>query len=260
MMIRLQGMTIRQGVRWALVTQVALAGFLLLSEVDLGWLDPRPPREELNTRPAAPGDQVRRYEPSRPLPGFIAPALPPGVRIPDNMPSRLEFTTQTIEDFGEVLLVHGPIEPGDAERLASHVAGLAQMPEVVALNSPGGVVSEALLMGQELRERELNTIVLPGMACLSACPYILAAGTERRVSRTAAVGLHQHYYETPGYMPVFLAVEGIQYGQGQTLAYLIEMGVDPSLMVYSLFTPPQEIYVLLEEELLDTRLATEVVD
>ncbi len=80
------------------------------------------------------------------------------------------------------------------------------------------------------------------------------------MSGDAAVGMHQHYYDTPGYMPVFLAVEGIQHGQGQTLEYLIEMGIDPGLMLYSLNTPPNEIYLLVEDELLDTRLATEVIE
>lgn len=44
------------------------------------------------------------------------------------------------------------------------------------------------------------------------------------------------------------------------MAYLIEMGIDPSLMLYSLNTPPDDIYVLVEAELLETRLATEVRD
>lgn len=44
------------------------------------------------------------------------------------------------------------------------------------------------------------------------------------------------------------------------MAYLIEMGIDPSLMLYSLNTPPDDVYVLVEAELLETRLATEVRD
>ena len=93
---------------------------------------------------------------------------------------------------------------------------------------------------------------------MSACPYILAAGTTRQVSREAAVGMHQHYYDSPGYMPVYFAVEDIQQGQGETVEYLIEMGIDPGLIVYSLKTPPDEIYILMEEELLDTGLATDI--
>ncbi|UYV38568.1 hypothetical protein N4R57_05795 [Rhodobacteraceae bacterium D3-12] len=101
---------------------------------------------------------------------------------------------------------------------------------------------------------------MEGGFCASACPYMLAGGSTRRVSRKGAVGLHQHYYEQPGYMPVMFAVENIQSGQGKTMEFLIDMGIDPALMVYSLKTPPEQIYVLVEGELLDTKIATEVVE
>jgi hypothetical protein len=184
----------------------------------------------------------------------------PGLELSADMPTRLEFKTVDSEDFGQVLLLNGPVERGDAERFEAFIASLKAPPEIVALNSPGGAVGEALSIGRSLREIAAETVMFPGMSCLSSCPYILAAGVERRVSKDAAVGLHQHYYEAPGYMPVFLAVEGIQHGQGQTLEYLIEMGIDAGLMIYSLNTPPEEIYLLVEGELLGTRLATEVVD
>ena len=53
-----------------------------------------------------------------------------------------------------------------------------------------------------------------------------------------ASGLHQHYYETPGYMPVYFAVENIQRSQGATMGYLIEMGVDPGIMIHGLTYAP----------------------
>ncbi|MDV7144140.1 hypothetical protein R3X27_15740 [Tropicimonas sp. TH_r6] len=74
------------------------------------------------------------------------------------------------------------------------------------------------------------------------------------------MGLHQHYYETPGYLPVFFAVEDIQTSQRRTMEYLIEMGIDPGAMVHSLATPPDEIYQLVEEELIESSLATKMVD
>ena len=111
-----------------------------------------------------------------------------------------------------------------------------------------------------LRSQDAETAILPGMICASACPYMLAGGTKRRVSNRGAVGMHQHYYETPAYLPAFWAVEDIQHGQGQVMEFLIEMGVEPSVMLHSLNTPPDEIYVLVENELLDSRLATETMD
>jgi hypothetical protein len=248
------------GLKWALIAQVMLAVFLVAADIDIRWLPRLGNQDNLPSGPVSPGDQVRRYDPSRMPSDFTERTTLPGFELSVDMPMRLEFKTLDSEDFGQVLLINGPLEPGDAERFEAFIASLEAPPKIVALNSPGGVVDEALSIGRSLREIAAETVLLPGMTCLSSCPYILAAGVERRVSRDAAVGLHQHYYEAPGYMPVFLAVEGIQHGQGQTLEYLIEMGIDAGLMIYSLNTPPEEIYLLVEDELLGTRLATEVVE
>jgi hypothetical protein len=70
------------------------------------------------------------------------------------------------------------------------------------------------------------------------------------------LGVHQHYYDAPGYMPVFLAVEGIQQGQSETMSHLVDLGVDPSLMIPALRTPPDQIYILLPDEALELGLAT----
>ena len=88
---------------------------------------------------------------------------------------------------------------------------------------------------------------------------MLAGGTNRRVSNRGAVGMHQHYCETPAYLPAIWAEEGIQQGQGQEMEFLIDMGVDPSIMLYSLNTPTDEICVLVEKELINSRLATETM-
>jgi len=176
------------------------------------------------------------------------------------LPSRLEFTEHEIADVGLVLLLNGAIEPGDADRLGAYLESSAEAKIPVALNSPGGLVDEALAIGRMIRERELATMVLSGMICSSSCPYILAGGTERSVSRRGAVGLHQHYYLGPGYVPAYFAVEDIQRNQSRTMQYLIGMGIDPGVMVHSLNTPPDDIYVLVDEELLASALATAVVD
>ena len=63
-----------------------------------------------------------------------------------------------------------------------------------------------------------------------------------------------------GLLPAFIAVQGIQHGQGETMEYLADMGVDPLILVHALKTPPEDIYLLVEDELLEYRLATEVVD
>jgi hypothetical protein len=253
-----RGLTIGEGLRLVLIVQAVIAVFLIATDIGARWrfdlsLDGPAP-----TGPISPGDQVRRYDPTRPTPQFSTPGSSPAVDLPSNLPQRLEFTLQEHPEIGMLILMNGEIKVGDAERFEAYLADLADMPEVIALNSPGGIVEEALAVGRTIRARNLDTTILPGMACLSSCPYVLAGGVERRVSLSGAVGLHQHYYQTPGYMPVFLAVEDIQRNQGATMGYLIEMGIDPGVMIHGLTTPPNDIYVLVETELLESRLATAV--
>lgn len=249
--------TIRNGLRYAFIAQVAVAGIVLL--VDLGDRLPTNLGDGTTTpltAPVLPGDQVRRHDPDRALPTFIGPSEAPTITLPEDLPPQLSFSLQTEEDRGALIVATGPIEPGDADRFDAFLEGLAEVPGQVALHSPGGNVDEALEIGRRLRARDLSTTILPGTICLSACPYILAAGVERAVSLRGSVGLHQHYYETPGYLPAFLAVEDIQRSQGRAMEYLIEMGIDPGVMRFGLSTAPEDIYVLVEAELIESRIAT----
>ena len=259
-MVRLPTISMRRGLMAVLAVQTVVASLMLINDFGSRLAPTFSERDAVPSGPISPGDQIRRYQPSQFRPDYASPATLPEISLPDELPSRLEFTEHEIADIGPVLLLNGAIEPGDAERLSAYLesSGGGKLP--VALNSPGGVVDEALAIGRMIRERDLVTMVLPGMMCTSSCPYILAGGTERRVSRRGAVGLHQHYYMGPGYIPVFLAVEDIQRNQSRTMQYLIDMGIDPGVMVHALVTPPDDIYVLVEEELLASALATAVVD
>lgn len=206
--------------------------------------------------PVRPGDQTRRYAP-RDLPSEV-PAGPDFPRS-DSVPARLQFTET--EALGrKTLLLEGAIEPGDSQRFAEYLDQRASLPEQIALHSPGGSVTDALEIGRAIRSAGLPTLMQSGAACFSACPYILAAGTERRVSRDALVGVHQHYFGESTLLPAFVAVESIQHGQGEVLDYLSEMEIDLRLSARAMQTPPASIYILLEEELTEFKLATEMLE
>ncbi len=250
----------RSGLRYILILQLAIAGVLIASDV-LGVIpSPFNKRVELPKGPASPGDQRREYRTDRTDPSLLPQDGPLEVPVPENFSDRLDFTEQEVEGLGRVLLLSGQIEVDDAIRFASYLSDMQEKPDLVALHSPGGVVSEALSIGKKVREAELSSAVLAGAMCVSSCPYILAGGEERIVSQRSIVGMHQHYYDQPRLIPVIFAVEDIQKGQGKTMQHLIELGIDPALMLYSLNTPPEEIYALVEEELLDTRIATQVIE
>ncbi|MFC3612623.1 hypothetical protein ACFORG_02530 [Lutimaribacter marinistellae] len=251
---------LRRGLRLILLLQIAIAGMMLVIDIPAqlppGLFD----RERLPTGPISPGDQTRRYDPQRSPSDFMDRTSPADIALPDQFADRLQFELRETEGMGNLLLLTGAIAPGDADRMAEELDSLIEPPDGIALHSPGGTVSEARAIGRIIRDRGFPTLVLAGASCMSSCPYVFAAGAERTASRQGAIGMHQHYYDQSRFIPAVFAVSDIQRGQGETLEYLIDMGIDPAVMIYSLKTPPERIYVLVEDELLETGLATNVID
>jgi hypothetical protein len=198
------------------------------------------------TEPLRPGDQTRRFDPAQVPTREASPNSRPLPNTGD-MPSRLLF--ETVQwDGREALTITGEIQPGDAARFADFTADHAP-PAVIYLNSPGGSVTDALAIGRTIRDFGADTAMSDADVCLSACPYILAAGTTRIIPEGAWVGVHQHFFGENIALPAFLAVEDIQRGQGDVMAYLDEMGIDPLVMQHALVTPPDEIYILTQDQL-----------
>lgn len=242
-------MTIARVIRAILALQIAMAAVLFGHDLAQGWpslsLAPKAPRLD---DPVRPGDQTRRFRPEDwpHRPGTAQPGR-------SDMPERLTLLPVE-EDDGTVLMLEGTIAPGDSDRLAETLE--RQEVTLARLDSPGGSVRDALAIGRHLRAAGIATEVPDGAICLSACPYVLAGGTTRRVSAGAAVGVHQHYFGENTALPAFLAVEDIQRGQAEVVGYLVEMGIDLRLMQPALATPPDEVYILVPDELHDFRLVS----
>lgn len=224
----------------ALVFQLGLGALLVLGDIRTGFSLPRlGPSAPALTDPIRPGDQTRRFEPDR--------GRPSGRPMPDTpLPDRLQLRAVA---GGSAIVLEGAIVPGDADRIGKQIAALDPPPERAYLNSAGGSVDDALQLGRQLRATGVATALRDNDICYSACPYLLAAGVTRQVPDSASVGVHQHFFGENTLLPAFVAVESIQRGQGEVMRYLDEMGVDPLVMQHALVTPPDEIYVLLPEEL-----------
>jgi hypothetical protein len=241
--------------RWIFGLQLIFAAVLLGSDLlrvlpKLAFTSTAP----AITQPAGPGDQTRHYDPSRIDP---RPARPGSRPVPTNtdMPSRLVFV-DTAWDGKPTITLTGQIAPGDADRFADFLTTVVPAPVQAFLNSPGGSVQDALAMGRQLRKLGIDTQMTASDICLSACPYLLAAGTARTVEDGALVGVHQHYFGENTALPAFIAVDDIQRGQGEVMEYLSEMDIDPLIMRHALVTPPNEIYLLTADEMQTYRLTT----
>lgn len=231
-----------------LLFQLGIGALLVLGDMrqaplSLPFLAPEAPRL---SEPVRPGDQRRIYRPER-----DRPATRP-LREPGDLPDRLTL----IREAGQWRL-EGAIAPGDGERLAQQIDAADPAVQSLVLQSPGGSVRDALLLGRHLRRRAIGTEVLAGEICYSACPYLFAGGTKRRAAPEASIGVHQHSFGENTLLPAFIAAEDIQRGQAEVMTYLDDMGIDPLIMQHAMSTPADEIYILLPEELSRYRLVPE---
>jgi hypothetical protein len=244
-----------------LLLQLGLASLLIFADAtgrsSVFWRDAIQPQV---TQPIAPGDQRRPYMPrSVPTaPDDRQPSESP-IHLPEGEDS-LSFEVSETTSYGRILLLSGRIEHSDAARFERFLDETSPPPDMIALHSPGGRVVDAMQIGSVIRERELDTLMTPGAACVSACPLILFAGVERVVSRSSWVGLHQTYYEEGLFIPTTQAVSEIQSIQAEILRYTQDMGVDPAVHVHALETPPADAYFLVEAELTRYSISTRIVD
>lgn len=81
----------------------------------------------------------------------------------------------------------GPIEKGDAAKFAA----LPRF-DTLELDSPGGLVNEALAMASDMdARRSIRTVVSPGASCASACAMALFVSGERRIVHMGGrLGIH----------------------------------------------------------------------
>ncbi|WP_199520086.1 hypothetical protein [Fulvimarina endophytica] len=216
--------------------------------------------EPLPLRRPEPGDQVRPYLPkTQPVgPDRGAPTLPgyDGPLDGDAMGEVMAFR----DAGGGVASAVGRIGIGTATDLREFLAGREEAGspiETLFLHSPGGSVDDALAMASDLRTSGISTVVPDDGYCASACPLVFAGGLTRRAGDASWIGLHQVYaVDMPGLEggdDVDRSISDIQQTIARAQELLVEMGVDPAIWIKALQTPPAELYVLTEDELVASR-------
>lgn len=90
-----------------------------------------------------------------------------------------------------VIHMAGEILPGDAVRFFSFIKAIPALPiALFDLDSPGGIINEAGVIGDSIRSSQMGTAVVHGHKCTSACFMLFAAGVHRYVTPDVFIGVH----------------------------------------------------------------------
>lgn len=186
------------------------------------------------------------------------PAFEPQTRIATPSETLGEPMSISLEADG-VLKLEGAIQIGTTEALKIELEARGEYIKTISLNSPGGIVQEALAMGALIRDGGFTTEVGDGALCASSCPLIFASGTVRVAHQNAAIGVHQIYGAGgPNGPNSAQAMSDAQSTTAVITRYLSEMKTDPALWLHALETPPDKLYYFTQKELTDLKLATKL--
>ena len=134
-----------------------------------------------------------------------------------------EITLKTPANGQDVITIRGMIERADDKKFIE-VAALSKAPNVsVVLNSIGGYIGAAGVIGRIIYTNKYETRVHNGTVCNSACPLIWFAGVFRHLDLNARLGLHTVSTETPPY-------ERDEAGNARVAKYLIRVGVPQNVI------------------------------
>ncbi|MGJ8529185.1 ATP-dependent Clp protease proteolytic subunit [Maritalea sp.] len=156
-----------------------------------------------------------------------------------------------------IMLLSGHIDPGAAERIKVELDRTKEYIKTVQINSPGGSVSDALEISDKIRDLGFNTLVEDGGYCASSCPIVFAGGVSRVAGKKATIGVHQ-IYGASGKISAPQAMSDAQTTTAQITKHLVDMGIDPTLWVHALETPPEKLYYFTQAELKKFKLATKL--
>lgn len=256
---RLKRVQVPEGwVVWPIFWLSATSVLVALSS-DLGILGPNPFSRErqvyefVEIPPPAPGDNVRPVTPGAIARPSVESTIEQNLDDPRalNPPysGDMRFTLMTHTSGERYIVAEGDIEKGSAARFRDFLRKHELNGITMFLFSDGGLMAEAMSIGESVRAAELETRVGDTGYCYSSCPLILAAGAERSVSERGSVGLHQIYINDTRGLTVDWAYHDAQIATAIVWEYLERMGVDPNIWRFALETEPDNLYLLLGEQM-----------
>ncbi len=174
---------------------------------------------------------------------FRAAVLAAPASVPAHAATFEHFTN---DEGHEIVMLSGPIVPGDWDRLVGierQANARGVLVTAVRLDSPGGNLIEGVKLAQAMHEGKIATVVARGAQCASACFIAFAAGLEKYASYGASIGVHGASFQRGG--------ETVDAPDGTiVMAKLVkELGVPPAIIGKMVVTSADDIVWLTPEDL-----------
>ncbi len=147
------------------------------------------------------------------------------------MANAAEITDLQLDDGTHAILITGNIEEGDNKKFGNIAATLPDA--IVALDSNGGNLLDAIEIGKSIRVKGFQTVVLSNSNCNSSCGLIWLAGSQRFLSERARIGLHASYTLRDG--------QTSESGVGNAIVgrYLTLLNLPEKFIIFATLASPQ---------------------
>lgn len=161
--------------------------------------------------------------------------------------AELKYSEDRTDDGIRYVVVSGEFDHSDdlskfVEIIKSH------NPVAVIFNSPGGNLAKAMEFGRLVRSSGLDTIQFRGVECESACALAFMGGVTR-TANTGAIGVHKSSFSGDHTVDAQVAVSAVQQITADIITYMIEMGVDPSVLQIALQYESDDMRYLSRSEM-----------
>ncbi len=157
--------------------------------------------------------------------------------------------------------IEGEIENGDSRKIKNlieqmkikHGQSCGDGNKTVRINSNGGGVDEALLIGRDIKNNLFSVVVLENSVCYSSCVFILASGTIK--APIGKVGIHRPYFYSVREGKSIEEIRNMREALNVRIkSFLKFVDVPETLLDEMLAYPPEKIKILSEDELTRFRL------
>jgi hypothetical protein len=161
--------------------------------------------------------------------------------------AELSYKLLTLQSGDQMIAVTGEFTYG--EKLDAFIEMVrTSRPDIVTFSSVGGSVYKAMELGRLIRHYELNTAMVDGIRCVSACVMAFLGGVNR-MAPAGSIGVHKNSLGAKFTDDPKELFSQAQRFIAETMAYVKEMGANSDLITLALETDADDMRYLSQEEM-----------